>query len=336
MQEIETALSRPLISRKSLRRIAGRGAWTLGFVPVLRSFLDSVWAVLADLESHKPPSERDSRGGDEQFRPKAARFRRLGDDPATQTKRVEESLLWLRAFLSGLVGSEIVGREIDVRECAAQPGLRITADASPWGVGAVLERHGVPVAYLADAISADDARKLSIEIGSCRGQAPAEALAILVALRTWVAHWRGKRLALQVRSDSTAALGALGKFGSPSPAVNKVARELSIDVALSAYGVDVWSHLPAESNVEADALSRWFEPGVTPAVPPRLVHVERSFPAPRGDAWWCASSAAWQRRIRVEAGSCEAESGERQRSSVGGGGPARGRGDTSHCSRAQP
>ena len=203
-------------------------------------------------------------GGAEPPSHKGPKRRMLGGEPATQTRRVEESLLWRRAFLSRLVGSRLLGREVDVRVWESSPGLRITTDASPWGLGAVLEVHGRPISYLSCAVTQQDAERLGIEVGSCRGQAPAEALAVLVALRTWYSTWAGCRLALQVRSDSTAALGALGKFGSPSPSVNKVAREISLDVAMSSYGVDIWTHVPAASNEEADILSRWHEPGVVP------------------------------------------------------------------------
>ena len=84
--------------------------------------------------------------------------------------------------------------------------------------------------------------------GSCRGQAAAEALAVFVALRLWFPRWRGQRVAVSIRSDSKAALGALGKFGSAAAGIEKVAREVALDMALSYYGVTVWMHLPAADN----------------------------------------------------------------------------------------
>ena len=160
----------------------------------------------------------------------------------------------------------------------------------------MLEVDGAPAAYFADPLCDTDLRVLGFERGSCRGQAAAEALAILVALRLWFPLWRGSRAAVAVRSDSQAALGALGKLGSTAPAVGRVAREVALDVALSCYGVDVWQHLPAERNVEADRLSRWAEPGGDPTVPSRLVEIRRDIPDAREESWWMAASAEWRRR----------------------------------------
>eukprot|EP00959_Pyramimonas_sp_CCMP1952_P442091 9254881-Pyramimonas_sp.AAC.1 len=49
--EIEQATRRPLITRSELRRIAGRASWATGLVPTMRSFIDSLWATLADLNA---------------------------------------------------------------------------------------------------------------------------------------------------------------------------------------------------------------------------------------------------------------------------------------------
>ena len=105
---------------------------------------------------------------------------------------------------------------------------------------------------------------------------------------------------MQVRSDSEAALGALGKLGSPTQAVNRIAKEVALDVALSSYGIDVWTHLPGEENKEADLLSRWFEPQAPQAVPCRLAAVERTFPQPRSQDWWIATSEKWRQELGVE------------------------------------
>ena len=60
--------------------------------------------------------------------------------------------------------------------------IRITTDASPYGLGAVLEFDGVITAWLADPVTAEDRRILSLGLKpSCKDQQAAEALAILVA-----------------------------------------------------------------------------------------------------------------------------------------------------------
>ena len=190
----------------------------------------------------------------------------------------------------------MLGHVVDAWAWTAAPSAVITTDASPWGLGGTLWIQGRAEAYFADALVEEDFSQLGFERGSCSGQAAAEALAVLVALRLWFPLWRGQRLALTVRSDSEAALGALGKLGSPAPAVNKVAREVALDVALSYYGVDTWTHVAAADNKGADELSRWSQPGVIPTVPPSLRQARRDHTASRTASWWTVSSAEWRLR----------------------------------------
>ena len=88
-----------------------------------------------------------------------------------------------------------------------------------------------------------------------------EALAELVALRTWSRLWENRRCLLKVRGDSMAALGALGRMRSKSPAVNAVARELALDLALAPYQIGIHEHVAGKDNVLPDFLSRVKEPG---------------------------------------------------------------------------
>ena len=112
-----------------------------------------------------------------------------------------------------------------------------------------------------------DASFLGVSIGSSSSQAAFEALAILVALRAWAFVWASTKIAVAVRSDSMAALGALSKISSPAVAINKITRELGVDVAWSRYGVEVWTHVPGKLNLYADALSRLHQPGSKVQVP---------------------------------------------------------------------
>ena len=280
--EVADALRMPLVKRSALRRLAGRAAWATGLVPSIRSFIDGFWAVLAEMARNE---------GKEQEAGKALKKRkRIGKraEPAVQTVRVSIALRWLRAFLSRKIGDGSLSRTADVREWYGQVSVIITCDASPWGLGATLEVHGTIVAYLHDALNECDAEVLGLAIGSCTCQAAAEALAMAVALRTWLADWGLRRTAVKVRSDSQAALGALGKLASPSPAVNAIAREISLDIACSRYGIDVWEHLPGVKNVLADSLSRVAEPGVIPSLPAELAGVSQSVVEKRNRAWWIA------------------------------------------------
>ena len=162
-----------------------------------------------------------------------------------------------------------------------------TPHRGAWALRCKLRAAG---RYIQDKISEHDVKELGLEIGSCKGQAIVEALAIAVAMRAWLPRWATFRAAVAVRSDSTAALGALGKLASPNPAINKIAREVSLDVAFSRYGVDVWEHLPGVDNKIADVLSRAFEPGVTFVLPTELRAAQRTRVEARTGSWWQAQS----------------------------------------------
>ena len=89
-----------------------------------------------------------------------------------------------------------------------------------------------------------------------------------------------------VRSDSKAALGALSKIASPSVPVNKVAREVGVDVAWSRYGVEVWTHVPGKMNLWADDLSRLHQPNSHAQVPTGLSRMAPTVVAARALDWW--------------------------------------------------
>ena len=79
-----------------------------------------------------------------------------------------------------------------------------------------------------------------------------------MAIRVWAHLWLGPEAKAHVRSDSTAALGALQKLTRPTVNMNKLAAELSLGLAHSMYGVKVvtWGHVGGTINDTADALSR--------------------------------------------------------------------------------
>ena len=227
-EEIEEAMSRPLVKLSVVRRIAGRASWAMGLVPVLR-----------------------------------------------------------------LVGTGELGRTIDTRVWMQGPTLRITCDASPWGLGATLEVEGRFEAYLTDALTSEDAKGLGFVIGSCKAQAIVETLALAVALRTWLPSWSAARAVVRARSDSQAALGALKKGASGSPAINRIVREIALDIALSKYGVDFVEHVRGKDNDVADDLSRLDEPGAGRKVSWVLEKCRRSPVQARDAQWWEADLVNW-------------------------------------------
>ena len=102
-------------------------------------------------------------------------------------------------------------------------------------------------------------------------QALAEALAVLVAARTWCQ--RGYRI-LNVRSDSAVGLAAVCNLKTKSPQILAIVLEASLDLALGRYQVRAADHIPGVSNLEADALSRLTAPDAK-AFPLSLVGVPR-------------------------------------------------------------
>ena len=91
-----------------------------------------------------------------------------------------------------------------------------------------------------------------------------ELPAFLVALTAWQGRLRGRRITLIVHADSKAALGAIGKFSSPSASCNLLAAEICL--LLEKCNVNLLlDHIRTEANLEADALSRLSEGKKIPA-----------------------------------------------------------------------
>ena len=93
-----------------------------------------------------------------------------------------------------------------------------------------------------------------------------------------------------MRSDSQAELGAALKLASSSPIINKIAREMGLDIASTKYGVDLFEHVPGKNNTLADALSRLHQPGGSGTILAELLGCKRT-PVSRRDAEWWESDA---------------------------------------------
>ena len=164
--------------------------------------------------------------------------------------------------------------------------MQIICDASPWGLGAILVQDGSIIRWIASALTDTDLQVLGVSRGDCRGQGAFEALAICVAMREWLPLWQDESTSILVKSDSMAALGALNREGSSRPLINKVVREIALDLAEGIYNVEVLGHQPALWNGIADALSRLDEPEADTEFPTSLEGVPRTETAPRPLAWW--------------------------------------------------
>ena len=131
---------------------------------------------------------------------------------------------------------------------------RLEIDASPWGGGGILFVNNVATRYFACRWSADEFEGRSVEIGPSASQTFFETLTMILALELW-----GRTLhPTVVLGDSTAALQeALSLRGKGLQ--EELAQVLSVLVVSRSLSISV-GHLPAEANLDADALSRLFEP----------------------------------------------------------------------------
>ena len=293
-QEVAAKRAKPMVMVDDLRRMAGKGSWAANVGPTLRNFLQPLWKVIGDVDRANRAQPSSAKG-------KEAK-RRLGKKGGTfvETRRVHTALDWLNALLSKGQRSTLK-RSVNWKVELSEPSLVITCDASPWGLGAVLSTpSGLPLAWLSSEVTEQDAKRLGIKRGEAAGQAVLEALAILVAVRQWASVWAKAKARVHVRSDSMAALGALGKVSSPVPSINSIAREIAIDVTLSDDGLEPmsWGHVAGVLNEWADALSRLHAPDAK-EVPVRLAAFEPEVVPERDGAWWRASrgTACLEKRV---------------------------------------
>ena len=255
------------IPMKRMRRFVGGMAWLMQIVIWVRAWLAPLWSAVAVSASWAGPADKATIG----------------------QKQVAHSLCWIEAFLSGQRGSLI--RTIPISLQLVEQVAQIVCDASPWGVGATLLLGGSPIEWLGDDLTAEDHSILGTNPGDPAGQASFEALAILVACRTWLPLWHDLPLTVVLQSDSIAALGSAAKLGSSVPALNTVIRELALEMAEGCFEVDLFGHIPGHLNVWADALSRLRDPNGQKTVPEELLQIKRATVAPRPSGWWRAQGA---------------------------------------------
>ena len=141
--------------------------------------------------------------------------------------------------------------------------------------------------WMASPTTEEGEKALEVARGDPAGQAAFEALALCVAMRTWLVEWQDTRTIAMVRSDSLAALGALNRINGGTKQINTVIRECALDLAEGSYVVDLVGHIPAEMNDLADSLSRLHVPGdQRKTFPSELIDIPESPTAPRTRTWW--------------------------------------------------
>ena len=263
--ELRTTTARFLaanrIELKPLKRLAGQGSFLAGLVPQLRPFLGFLWAAIAQADTSASKT--------------------------VFTKQIRHGLLWLHAFASRQRG--VLSRIYTVPNTAPLVMSQICTDASPWGIGAVLWIEGVPVAWLADSLQKEDLIRFEAKPGESAFNTYWEGLAVLVALRVWRPRLRGKA-SVQLRADSLAVLGAAAKAASKSQPLNLIMREIALDEAETAWGLDWLAHVPGVANTWPDALSRLSAPEGK-VIPPELARVERTSVPRRISKWWLTTQS---------------------------------------------
>ena len=200
-------------------------------------------------------------------------------------RQVEVPLSWILAFLKSNVGDLTRTIHLDTYTRKG-PRVVITTDASPFGVGAILQVNGQIIEYLADQILDTDKQVLGLD--DCQGsrnQQVLEALAMLIALRSWAHHWKCNRVVLTVKTDNVATLALVARMQPHSAQLGVIAREMALDMAQACYSPDVVEHLPGVANTGADALSRLHAPSQH-KLPTYLCTVPRCTLSVCGHSWW--------------------------------------------------
>ena len=277
------------VSKKRLRSACGSLSFVSGLVCFLRPFCSSMWAALSSKrESVQIDASRN------QGVPPSKRKKRLPDHMVF-TKQIRHSLLWLLAFFSNQFGP--LERHFPLQLNDQHSVLHISTDASPWGLGGVLVVDGKIESYFFDKLTSHDLRRFNGSIGVSDFNTIWEALAILVAIRTWrtLSHSFAE---LSVRSDSLSAIRALVKLASPDPNLNLIARELALDCAELLQVPAVYEHTPGIANKLPDALSRMHAP--TPALLPDVLrNINRAGLEVRDSSFWRSAKlphgASWSR-----------------------------------------
>ena len=157
-------------------------------------------------------------------------------------------------------------------------------DASPYGIGGILIKDGLIIAYFADKISQHDEQVLNISTGSDDAQQICEALGVLVALRIWASEWMHRRTILQIKADNVGALTMASQLkGKKGRGI--IAREIALVYSESCYEPRRLTHVPGVINCVPDALSRLVDPCGEYTLPTQLANLVPTV-TPRRDAGW--------------------------------------------------
>jgi len=265
------AKGRGHVSTNALERLLGKCGRLSFLVPSCRPFVSSLWGAFAASRSTGKGKRREAPPGRHACR------------------RFASGAQWLRTLLRPPVPSETLlpleHLVIDAIEPIKLGTATAEVDASPWGGGAVLKMGGKPVSFIQCTWTSSLAAHLGTSLGKSDGQTTWEYLMMLISLVCWASHHT--REGLIVMGDNLAALGGILNLRGKSK-LAAVTREVAWRRVRFGWRYAV-AHLPAEHNLEADALSRVAAPaGSEQKVFPASLHGVPECVAPAfADLWVC-------------------------------------------------
>ena len=257
---VDQIMVKTLGCKRSLASLAGLLGFFAGVVPTLWPFIRPLWATLHD----KSPSS--------------------APDAMFHTARIAKAAAWCKAFLCDPARLLTRAYSLKAPSLDSDSWLRMSVDASPWGMGGVKwDSQWRPTEYFHANISVEDIQFLGVTEGDSAHMPVLEALAVLIALRLWSSNLE---LAYAVRSDALGAIQALAKLRSPNPGVNRVASELTLDTIQNQYAPLRLTHIDGVANVLPDFISRLTQPGAANKPPPELQSATRIEAPVRDLNWW--------------------------------------------------
>lgn len=184
------------------------------------------------------------------------------------------------------------------------PEVILAWDASPYGMGGMLQINKEFKEFFAIGISKDDEKYMATEAGSSVGQQTWEGLCGLICLRLWSKFWQAARAKLRLRNDNVGALTLFAHVKGRSPAHTLLARELALDLGRAQCRPDLVEHLPGVTNKVCDVLSRRYQPGQEFVLPRCMLQAKAVVPPARNLTWWktlswAASSPATPQAVNM-------------------------------------